>query len=343
MVRVLVVDQSPLVRQILTAALARDLELEVVGAAPDPFVARELIVQYEPDVLTLEIDLPRMDGVTFLRSLMCHHPMPAIVVTSAIPGGGLACAALAAGAIDVVHKPRTAVALKSFSARLPDLIKTAAQVGIPARARGGPRRVHPAGRVSDPVIAIGASAGGATALEYVLSRIPADGPGIVVAQQLPAECIRELAHRLNQSASIDIRIAEEGDPISPGVALISPGDSHIVVRRAEDQNVVSLRAGPLVGRQRPSMDMLFLSLAAASGPRAIAVVLAGMSRDGMQGLLEIQRAGGKTLAQGEDFPLGTPKAAIECGVIDRIATLERMPEEILSAANVNGGSIRLMD
>jgi two-component system chemotaxis response regulator CheB len=295
----------------------------------------------------LEIDLPRMDGISFLRELMGYHPMPVLVVTSVLQGGGLACAALAAGAVDVVHKPGTADALKNLASRLGALIKAAAQTDVFARTQRIQRPAEPRapGRPNDPMIAIGSSPGGTTALEYVLSRMPADGPGTVVAQQLPVELVREFTERVNQISSMEIRVAEDGDPIAPGLVLVSPGDSHIVVRRSEDHNVISLKPGPLVDRQRPSMDLLFLSVAAMCAASGTGVVLAGMSRDGIQGLLEIQRAGGTTLAQGEAFPLGTPKAAIESGVIDRVVTIEQMTDEILrvSARSTGGVPNGLMD
>jgi two-component system chemotaxis response regulator CheB len=224
MVKVLVVDHSPVVRQVLCASLARDLELEVVGSAPDPFVARDLIVQCEPDILTLEIDLPRLDGITFLRRLMVFHPMPAIVVTSAIPGGGLARAALAAGALNVVHKPKTLTALKKLSPQLGELIKAAAQVDMSAFHPDG---VCPKGPTAtcgpnDPMIAIGSSVGGSNVLESLLSNMPPDSPGIVVAQQMPAELLWEFADRLNRIARIEVRIAKDGDSVCSGVALLSP-------------------------------------------------------------------------------------------------------------------------
>lgn len=345
MVKVLVVDHSPMVRQVLCASLARDLELEIVGSAPDPFAARDLIVQCEPEILTLEIDMPRMDGITFLRRLMVYHPMPALVVTSAIPGGGLARAALAAGAINVVHKPKNLAALKRLSAQLGELIKTAAQVDLAAwhsNREGTKGRIVP-GRPNDPMIAIGSSTGGSSALEYLLSHMPPDSPGIVVAQQMPDELLWELAVRLNQISSIEVKIAKEGDPVCSGVALLSPGNAHMVVRQSEDHNFVSLRSGPLVGRQRPSIDLLFLSVAAASGARGTGVVLAGMGRDGTQGLLEIQKAGGQTLAQREAVALGAPKAAIEAGVVDRIIAVEHMPEVLASAGANADIPRRLMD
>ena len=345
MVKVLVVDHSPVVRQVLCSSLARDLELEVVGSAPDPFVARDLIVQCEPDILTLEIDMPRMHGITFLRRLMVYHPMPALVVTSAIPGGGLARAALAAGAVDVMYKPKTLVALKRLSPHLGEIIKTAAQIDMTAwhsdrKCAKGPGA--PCGP-NDPVIAIGSSAGGSDALEYLLSHMPPDSPGIVVAQQMPDELLWEFATRLNRISSIEVKIAKEGDPVCSGVALLSPENAHMAVRQSEDHNFVSLMSGPLVGCRRPSIDILFLSVAATCGPRATGVVLAGMGRDGMQGLLEIQRAGGQTLAQREAVALGAPKAAIEAGIVDCIVNVEQMPEVLASACADGENPRRLMD
>jgi two-component system, chemotaxis family, protein-glutamate methylesterase/glutaminase len=335
MVKVLVVDHSPLVRQVLCGALARDLDLDVVGSASDPFEARDLIEECQPDVLILEIDLPRMDGITFLRQLRCLRPMPAIVLTSVIQGGALACAALTAGAVDVVHKPDSIVALKGLAVQLAQLIKAAATVDVTAKRSQKRSLTKPLipGALSDPIIAIGSSIGGDPALEYVLTRMHPDSPGIVVAHQMPEGFVREFVDRLNQSSRIEIKIAEEGDPIASGLALVSPGNSHIVVRRSDTHLFVSLRSGPLIGRQRPSIDILFLSVAAASGSSGIGVILAGMGRDGTQGLLEIQRAGGTTLAQGEAMALGLPKAAIECGVIDRIVPIEQIPEELLIASS----------
>ena len=312
----------------LSSTLSRDLDVKVIGTAPDPVVARKLILEHEPDVMTLEIDLPLMDGITFLRDLAVAHPLPAVLVTSAMPGGGLVRAALAAGASDVVHKPRSWAELKAMSPQLLGKVKLAACAGV-APVPDRPARAITAepSKPDDAVIAIGAALGGGDALEYVLTNLPESTPGTVVVLQLPDGHVRELAFRMEQRSRMKIRMAEDGDSVSPGVALVSPGNAHLVVWQSRDGYFVRVRPGPLVHCRRPSIDMMFLSVAAAAGRNSIGIVLAGLGTDGMHGLESIHRAGGRTLAQAVSDALLWPQAR----AAERTIALERLPEEILWA------------
>jgi two-component system, chemotaxis family, protein-glutamate methylesterase/glutaminase len=341
--RVLVVDDSAVVRQILARELARDPALEVVGTAPDPYVARDLIVQRRPDVVTLDLEMPRMDGLTFLRRLMQHLPLPVIVVSSLTPAGGaLAMEALAAGAVDVMCKPGASFTVGDMATQLIDKVKAAAH----ARPRARPAAAGPAGagapaprpptaltRTTHQVLAIGASTGGTVALEQILRAMPPDAPGAVVTQHMPEQFTRFFADRLDQLTRVEVREAAEGDSVAPGVVLIAPGDRHLLLRRSGARYHVAVRDGPRVNRHRPSVDVMFRSVAQVAGRNAVGVILTGMGGDGARGLLEMRQAGARTLAQDEAscVVFGMPKVAIELGAAERVVGLEAMAGEILGA------------
>ncbi|MFO7776251.1 MAG: chemotaxis-specific protein-glutamate methyltransferase CheB, partial [Candidatus Hydrogenedentota bacterium] len=261
-VRVLVVDDSALVRRVLTAELDRDPGLTVVGSAPDPYVARDMILSHQPDVLTLDIEMPRMDGITFLRKLMRHHPMPVIVVSSLTPQGGeLAMEALEAGAVEVMCKPGSAFSIGEDAEELCFKVKAAAKVrvkSIHGSAGGAPRAATRAmSKTTHKVVAIGASTGGTQALQQVLTAMPPNAPGIVIVQHMPEHFTRAFAERLNSICAVSVKEAESGDIVSPGKALIAPGNFHMTLRRSGAQYLVDVRSGPLVGRHRPSVNVLF--------------------------------------------------------------------------------------
>ena len=336
MIKVLVVDDSAVVRQILQSALSADPEIEVVGTAPDPFVARDLIVQRRPDVVTLDVEMPRMDGITFLRKLMHYFPLPVIVVSSLTPeGSGLALDALSSGAVDVMCKPGAAFKVGDMGDELVEKVKTASRARVKPIDRTG-REVAPSalGRTTHKVIAMGASTGGTVALEAILSRMPVDAPGIVIAQHMPAMFTKQFAARMNQVSQMEVREAVDGDSVVPGVALIAPGDYHMLLKRSGARYFVNVKSGPMVHRQRPAVEVLFKSVARSAGSNAVGVLLTGMGVDGAQGLLEMRQGGASTIAQDEasSVVFGMPRAAIELGAAERVMSLEKIPAEMLRLA-----------
>jgi two-component system chemotaxis response regulator CheB len=336
MIKVLIVDDSAVVRQILQGALSADPDIQVVGTAPDPYVARDMIVEFKPDVVTLDVEMPRMDGITFLRRLMCHYPLPVIIVSSLTSTGGeLALEALAAGAVEVMCKPGASLTLDDMTAELIAKIKTAAGARVSKREDvGGTTKVALVGRTTNQIVAVGASTGGTVALEYVLRRMPADAPGMVIAQHMPALFTKQFADRLNRLSAMEIREAQEDDSVLPGVALVAPGDKHLLLRRSGMRTFVSVKDGPLVHQQRPSVDVLFRSVAHTAGKNAIGVIMTGMGVDGAAGLTEMRQAGAHTIAQDEAscVVFGMPKAAIEMGAVERVLPIKEIPDAILQSA-----------
>lgn len=339
-IRVLIVDDSAMVREILSRELARDPEIEVIGTAPDPYVARDRIVELKPDVLTLDIEMPRMDGITFLRKLMQHFPLPVIVVSSLTKkGGDLALEALDAGAVEVMCKPGAAYTVGDMSVALIDKIKAAARVAVAKRvaakpkASGTPVRLSMT-RTTNKVIAIGASTGGTEALTDVLTALPANAPGIVIVQHMPEHFTRSFADRLNSLCAIQVKEAEDGDTVAPGKALIAPGNYHMVLRRSGARYYVEVKSGPLVSRHRPSVDVLFKSAAKYAGPNAVGVIMTGMGADGSQGLLEMRQQGASTIAQDEAtcVVFGMPKEAIALGAAEFVLPLASIPSRMLQLA-----------
>jgi two-component system chemotaxis response regulator CheB len=342
-IRVLVVDDSAIVRKVLTDSLSAEPDLEVVGTAPDPFIARDKILSLEPDVLTLDIEMPRMDGLTFLRKLMRYRPMPVIVISSL---GEASCqaavSALREGAVEVLAKPGGPYSVGELRLALPNKIRAAALARVwrrePAEAKPQAAALQAAAAGASRVIAIGASTGGTEAIERVLTRLPANCPGLVIAQHIPAGFSRAFAERLNQSCAIEVREAVDGDRVEPGLALVAPGNLHMLLRKTGAGYRVNVKDGPPVCYQRPSVDVLFQSAAAAAGAGAVGVILTGMGSDGAQGLLKMRQAGAATIAQDEEtcVVFGMPKEAIRCGAVDRVAPLGKIPEAILAALEYRG-------
>jgi two-component system chemotaxis response regulator CheB len=337
-IRVLIVDDSAIVRKVLADTLAGEPDLEVVGTAPDPFVARDKILALAPDVLTLDIEMPRMDGLTFLKQLMRYRPMPVIVISSLGQAScNTALEALRLGAIEVLSKPGGPYSVGELRLQLASKIRAAAAARprtmappAPAAATVEPALKSPA-RTS--VIAIGASTGGTEAIREVLERLPADTPPIVIAQHVPPVFSAAFADRLNRICAMEVREARDGDMLGPGLALVAPGDFHMVLRKAGERYRVGVKTGPRVCYQRPSVDVLFQSVAEAAGESAVGVLLTGMGSDGAQGLLQMKRAGARTLAQDEAscVVFGMPRAAIELHAADRVLALTSIAAAICAS------------
>lgn len=334
-IKVLIVDDSAIVRKIFSEELAKYADIEVVGAAPDPFVARDKIVALKPDVITLDIEMPRMDGLTFLRKMMKHYPLPIIIVSSLTPKGGkLTLEAMENGAVDVIAKPGSSYSVGDMSAQLVEKIRAAAWAKVVKRDAAGAGAEAPLkalAQTSNKVIAIGASTGGTEALKRVLTPLPANAPGIVVVQHMPANFTTSFAERLDSLCQMTVREARDNDSVVPGTVLIAPGNFHMIFRRSGARYYVEVKSGPMVHHQRPAVDILFRSTAKYAGANAIGVLLTGMGADGAEGLLELKRAGAGTIAQDEHscVVFGMPKEAIKLGAADRVLPLEQIPTEMM--------------
>jgi two-component system chemotaxis response regulator CheB len=335
--RILIVDDSAIVRKLLAEALSGEEDLEVVGTAPDPFVARDKILAQKPDVLTLDLEMPRMDGLTFLRKLMHYHPMPVVVISSLAQAGCKASLeALRLGAVEVLAKPGGAYSVGELRKDLPAKIRSAAAARLPKTRADSPATRLPAPAltsVESTIIAVGASTGGTEAIQEVLSGLPANSPGIVITQHIPAVFSLAFANRLNQICPMEVKEACDGDVVSQGRALIAPGNFHMLLRKSASGTFhVTVQGGPRVCYQRPSVDVMFSSVAEAAGHRAVGVILTGMGSDGARGLLKMKQAGAMTIAQDEAscVVFGMPKEAVRAGAVDQVAPLHRMPEAILA-------------
>jgi two-component system chemotaxis response regulator CheB len=338
-VKVLIVDDSATVRQILSAGLARDPELEVVGVAGDVFRARELILSKHPDVLTLDIEMPRMDGLVFLKKLMPQYPLPVVMVSSLTgPGAATTLEAFQFGAVEVVAKPSSNLGegLAAMLEDLADKVKAASLVDVSRwRADGWthsvPRVQGPLPQSTDKVVAFGASTGGTVALRTILPALPADMPGTVVVQHMPPTFTRLFAESLDQVCAVRVKEAEDGDRVTRGRVLVAPGGLQTTVQRSGGDYVVRVGPGGRVNGHSPSVDVLFDSVAEAAGTNAVGVVLTGMGRDGAAGLLTLRRAGARTLSQDEASSLiyGMPMEAWKLGGSEKQVPLDQVPSEVL--------------
>jgi len=337
-IRVLIVDDSAIVRKIFTEELSKEPDIEVVATAPDPYVARDKIVLLKPDVVTLDIEMPRMDGLTFLKKLMRYYPLPVIVVSSLTPKGSkMALEALEEGAVEVLSKPGGAYSVGDMSVQLKERIRAAARVKMlrtsPSDITRAPVKMMTNGlsETTQKIIAIGASTGGTEALKEVLVPMPANAPGILVVQHMPAHFTTAFAERLNGLCSVQVREARDGDSVISGQALIAPGNFHMLLRRSGARYYVAVKEGPFVHHQRPSVDVLFNSVAQYAGKNAVGVILTGMGADGAQGLLKMKQAGARTVAQDEEscVVFGMPKEAIKAGAVDRIVPLSQICQEVI--------------
>ncbi|MES0447520.1 MAG: chemotaxis response regulator protein-glutamate methylesterase, partial [Desulfobacterales bacterium] len=308
--------------------------------APDPYVARDKIVRLKPDVVTLDLEMPRMDGLAFLKKLMKHYPLPVIIVSSLTKKSGkLALEAMESGAVEVLSKPGSAYSVGEMMQQLADKIRAAARARVVRSVDelNGDEPVNIAGHLlsetTDKVIAIGASTGGTEALKKVLTQFPPTIPGIVVVQHMPPKFTTTFSERLNQLSKIEVKEAKDGDSVNPGRALIAPGNYHMLLRRSGAKYYVSVKNGPLVNRQRPSVDVLFQSISKYAGANAVGVIMTGMGSDGAKGLLEIRQAGARTIGQNEAscVVFGMPKEAANIGAVEKLVPLNRIPHEIIKA------------
>jgi len=343
-IRVLIVDDSAAMRQLLTKILESDPEIEVVGTAQDPFYARDKIKDLQPDVLTLDVEMPRMDGLTFLEKLMRGHPMPVVMVSSLTQKGcEVTLRALELGAVDFFAKP-TIDTISGVSGGADEIV---AKVKTAARARIGPARavaktsVDAASlstahrfRATNQIIAIGASTGGTEAIRTVLTRMPADTPGIVIVQHMPPGFTASFAERMDSLCAIRVKEAEDGDRVLPGHALIAPGNYHTALRRNGASYTVRVYMDERVNLHRPSVDVLFDSCATYAGRNAVGAILTGMGNDGAMGLRRMRDAGARTIAQDESTCVvyGMPREAVECGGAEFVYPLDRVAGEILRLA-----------
>jgi len=341
-IRVLIVDDSAVARRAIRDALDQDPQIEVVDVACDAFVAREKILKLEPDVITLDLEMPRMDGLTFLRILNEHHPMPVVVVSALTPqGSAKALEALAAGAVDVVGKPNGSQALGEVAYQLAHLVKAAARARLRAPRTEASVTAPPSVAESPPsgefsarrVILMGASTGGVEALRFLLPRLPDGLPPIAVVQHIPPNFSRSMAEHLNKLCPFEVREAGEGDVLRPGLCLVAPGDFHLALVRYGRGYRARLTQSPPVHHCRPAVDVLFRSAAELAGAQAVAVLLTGMGNDGARGMQALRAAGARTLAESEESCVvyGMPQAAIKLGVVDQVSPLDQMPRAILQA------------
>jgi two-component system chemotaxis response regulator CheB len=348
-VRVLIIDDSAYARQIMTEILRADPEIDVIGCASDAHVAREMIRQLNPDVLTLDVEMPRMDGLTFLRNLMRLRPMPVVMVSSLTERGAeVTLEALALGAVDFLPKPHIdlGVTMRDYAVELVSKVKAAARVVRPMTPNAGPKVARsataaappPAPRnpaqvsTTDVILAIGASTGGTEAIREVVSGLPADAPGTVITQHIPRAFSSAFARRLDECSALRVQEAADGQQILPGHVFVAPGDSHLRVQRYGTRYVCRLDQGGLVNRHRPSVDVLFESVAQATGARSIGVLLTGMGRDGAQGLLQMRTAGSQTIAQDEASSVvwGMPGEAVALGAAQLVLPLSGIAAKLIA-------------
>ncbi|HPH03004.1 MAG TPA: chemotaxis response regulator protein-glutamate methylesterase [Spirochaetota bacterium] len=341
-VRVLVIDDSAVVRQTLSDVLSADPEIEVIGTAADPFVAAERLKTEIPDVITLDVEMPRMDGLTFLKKLMTQHPLPVVMCSSLTDKGcETAIRALEYGAVEIITKPKMGVRqfLEEARVQICDAVKAAASVKVKpvsepkkpaAKLTADAMLSLPATKAmvktTERIIAVGASTGGTEALRIYLEAMPKDCPGIVIVQHMPEHFTRAFSQRLNEICTIEIKEAADGDTVHPGRALIAPGNHHMLLKRSGARYYVEIKDGPLVSRHRPSVDVLFRSAARYAGPNAVGVIMTGMGDDGARGLLEMKEAGAQTVAQDEAscVVFGMPNEAIKRGAADRVLPLSAL-------------------
>ncbi|MDR3376286.1 MAG: chemotaxis response regulator protein-glutamate methylesterase [Ancalomicrobiaceae bacterium] len=364
-VRVLIVDDSASVRQTLAQVLAQDPDIQVMGVASDPFIAARRIQEEIPDVITLDVEMPHMDGITFLKKLMAQHPIPVVMCSSlTVEGSETLMLALEAGAVDIILKPKIGVSdhLAESAMTICETVKGAAKARVGRRVKPGeapgkgaargygepapklsadamlpPAKPAPVGgamaKTTEIVVCVGASTGGTEALRDFLVALPANAPGIVIVQHMPEKFTAAFSKRLDGLCEVSVKEAEDGDPVLRGHVLVAPGGRHMMIERRGARYNVSVKDGPLVSRHRPSVDVLFRSAARSVGPNAVGVIMTGMGDDGARGLLEMKRAGAFTIAQDEAscVVFGMPKEAIALGGVDRIVDLDSIAREVLWA------------
>ena len=335
-IKVMVVDDSAIVRKILSETIALEKDMEVIATAPDPYVARDKILVFKPDVLTLDIEMPRMDGLTFLKKLMKFHPMPVIIISSLTKAScEISLEALASGAVEAMEKPGGPYSIGELREGLAQKIRAAAgaRVAVPRVAPVAPPLVAKTvpGMKSDMVIAIGASTGGTEAIHDVLIQLPSNIPGIVITQHIPKQFSTSFAKRLDRVCSFEVKEAEDGDEVRPGRALLAPGDFHMVLRSKSGGYYVQIQDGPKVCYQRPAVDVMFASVANCAKSHAVGVLLTGMGADGAQGMLSMRNAGARTIAQNEQTCVvyGMPREAVKLNAAEQVLPLQDIPASIV--------------
>lgn len=350
-IKVLVIDDSAAVREAMKAVISAEPDLEVMATASDPVRAVEVIRTEVPDVITLDVEMPRMDGITFLRRLMSQHPIPVVMCSSLVePDSETLTEAMQAGAVDVICKPKFGVKgfLEESRIEICDAIRGAANARL-IRAPKVATQVKKTtsegiqkaptkramSKTTEKVVAVGASTGGTEALRYLFESLPADCPGIAVVQHMPPSFTKAFANRLNDLCKVTVKEAENGDRLLRGQVLIAPGGRHMLVARQGAQYIVEVRDGPLVSRHRPSVDVLFRSVARSAGANAVGVIMTGMGDDGATGLSEMRQAGAQTIGQDEASSVvyGMPKAAYERGAVAHQVSLEKMPATLINTAS----------
>lgn len=348
MISVMIIDDSALVRQAIAKLLSEQPDIEVIGAWADPFLAAEQLREKLPDVIILDVEMPRMDGLTFLQKIMTQRPIPVIICSSLVTEGSDTLAkAIEFGAVDVIEKPKvgTRAFFDESRIRVSDSVRAAAQANLgllrPAR-RLRPQKKNSADVVlpvarqilretTEKVIAIGASTGGTEAIRAVIEELPADAPGVIIVQHMPEKFTRSFAERLDELCAVRVKEAETDDTVLRGQVLIAPGNKHTVLKRSGHRYYVEVIDGPLVSRHRPSVDVLFRSVANSAGKNAVGAILTGMGDDGAHGLLEMKNAGAFTIAQDEESCVvyGMPKEAVKIGAVSKILPLDQIAQAML--------------
>ncbi|KAA8996698.1 chemotaxis response regulator protein-glutamate methylesterase [Affinibrenneria salicis] len=347
-IRVLCVDDSALMRKLMTEIINSHPDMEVVATAPDPLVARDLIKKFNPQVLTLDVEMPRMDGLDFLEKLMRLRPMPVVMVSSLTgKGSEITLRALELGAIDFVTKPQLGIreGMLSYSELIAEKIRMAAKARLPQRSKTNEPTVmlqHTPLLSSEKLIAIGASTGGTEAIRHVLQPLPPTSPALIITQHMPPGFTKSFAERLNKLCQITVKEAEDGERVLPGHAYIAPGARHLELARSGANYQVRLHDGPPVNRHRPSVDVLFRSVAKNAGRNAVGVILTGMGNDGAAGLLEMHQAGAWTIAQNEAscVVFGMPREAIAMGGADEVVDLHNVSQRMLAQISA-GQALRI--
>jgi len=341
-IKVLIVDDSAVVRKVLSEELTRYPDIQIVGTAVDPYMARDKIVKLRPDVITLDLEMPRMDGLSFLAKLMKFYPLPVVVLSSLTPKNSQnALKALDLGAVEVLCKPGSAYGTSGIAAELARAIRGAANANVKRVSQAEVTAV-PASAISlqttHKIIAIGASTGGTKAIEVVLRGLPSTAPGTVIVQHMPEHFTSAFASRLNEVVPMEVREARDGDHVLPGLALIAPGNKHMLLERSGGTYLVRIKDGPRVHYQRPSVDVLFLSVAKAAEKNAVAALLTGMGADGAKGLVALKESGAFTVAQDEEscVVFGMPKEAIKLGGAEKVAPLEQIAQVLVNSLRERG-------
>jgi len=338
-IKVLIVDDSPVARVSLAHILSKDEEIEVIGTAPDPYVARDMIVKSRPDVITLDVEMPKMDGITFLKKLMRYFPTPVVMVSSLTKRGcNITLKALEIGAVDFVTKPSAGENLKALSKEIINKVKAAAKANTSLNKdrtllhiQQESQRIEAPKKMDNKIIAIGASTGGTEALKRIFCSFPEYMPGVLVVLHMPEEFTKAYAERLNSISKMHVKEAEDNEKITPGKALVAKGNLHMLLAKASGSYKVRLKKGPLVHGCRPSVDVLFHSVAMNAGGNAIGVILTGMGKDGAEGMLAMKKAGAYTIAQDEKSCVifGMPREAIERGAASEVLPLNKIPSRLV--------------